>query len=75
MLVIAISFERSLRTHSEIDSSVCTTIFKQIAGLCSYPKYLMLYINEFVSTIATTKWTAVFKVGFELLAENQKIFK
>ena len=30
--------------------SVCTTIFKRIAGLCFYPKSLMLYINGFVST-------------------------
>ena len=37
-----ISFERSLRVHSEIILSVCTTIFKRIAGLRFYHKYFML---------------------------------
>ena len=32
----------------EIDS-VCTAIFKQIAGLSFYPEFLMLYIKGFVS--------------------------
>ena len=50
--------------------SVCTTIFKRIAGLCFYPKYLMLYINEFVSTSSTKN-----EFVFELMAENHKIFK
>ena len=33
--------------------SVCTTIFKRIAGLCFYAKSLMLYINRFVSLSST----------------------
>ena len=49
-----ISFERSLRVHSKIDS-VCPTIFKRIAGLCFYPKSLMLDINGLVSTSCTNK--------------------
>ena len=41
-----------LRVHSKIDSirpSVCTAIFKRIAGLHFNPKSFMLYINGFVS--------------------------
>ena len=41
-------------------TSVCTTVFKRIAGLSFYPKSLMLYINEFVSTSSTKKWKAFF---------------
>ena len=45
-----------MKVHSEIDfvclsvrPSVCTMIFKRIAGLHFYPKFLMLYINGFIS--------------------------
>ena len=51
-----LSFEGSLRVHSEIDSvrlSVCSTIFQRIAGLQFYPKSFMLCINGFVSTSST----------------------
>ena len=33
--------------------SVCTAIFKRIAGPCFYLKSLMLYVNGFVSTSST----------------------
>ena len=60
----------SFRVHSEIDSvclSVCTTIFKRIAGLRFYPKSLMSYINEFVSMSSRNKWKAFFKFQFFFL--------
>ena len=50
------SFERSLRVatfRNRYNLSVCTTIFKRIAGCCFYLKCLMLYINGFVSTSST----------------------
>ena len=57
--------------------SVCTTIFKLIAGLRFYLKYLMLSINGFVSTSSINEWKVYsnFKFVFELVAENRKIFK
>ena len=42
--------------------SVCTTILKQIAGLCFYHKSLMLYINGFVLT-SSTKLRFFFKIS------------
>ena len=47
--------------------SVCTTIFKRIAGLRFYLKFLMLRINGFVLTNFYN-----FKFVFKDLAENQK---
>ena len=66
-------FKRSLRVHSEIDP-VCTTIFKRIAGLCFYPKSLVLYINGFVSTISTKYLKAFFKFGisFRIIGRKPK---
>ena len=53
--------------------SVCTTIFKRIAGLRFYPKYLMLYINGFVSTSSTNLWKAFF--NFRIFGRKPKIFQ
>ena len=71
-----ISFARFLRVHSEINS-VCTTIFKQIAGLRFYPKYLILCINGFVSTSSAKngKFFSNFKLVSQILAENRIMFK
>ena len=44
-------FESTFRNRFRL--SVCTTIFKRISELCFYPKSLMLYINEFVSSSST----------------------
>ena len=49
-----ISFARSLRVYSEIDLtclSVCTTIFKRIAGLCLYLKMLIDFSHELYKRI------------------------
>ena len=44
-------FESTFRNRFRL--SVCTTVFKRITGLHFYPQYLMLYINQFVSTSST----------------------
>ena len=53
--VSPLSFEKSLSVatfRNKFRLSVCTTIFKRIAGLCFYLKCLMLLINVF----ALTSW-------------------
>ena len=66
----------SLRVHSEIDS-VClsvTTIFKRVDGLGFYFKFLMLFINGFVSTSSTNKWKAFlkFQIRFPIIDRKPK---
>ena len=51
-------FESTFR--SQFSQSVCTAIFKRIAGLSFYPKYFMLCINGFVSTSSTKKLNVFF---------------
>ena len=65
-----ISFERSLRFRNRFRLSVCTTIFKRIAGLRYCLKSLMLYINVFASTSSTNYWKAFFK--FWILFSNYR---
>ena len=53
--------------------SVCTMIFKRIAGLCFYLKSLMLYTNGFVSRSSTNWWKAFLK--FRIFDRKPKIFQ
>ena len=48
-----------------------------IAGLCSYPKYLMLYISRFVSTSSTNLLKAFYKfrICFRIIGRKQKKFQ
>ena len=53
--------------------SVCTTIFKRIAGLCFYLKSLMLYINGFVLTSSGKRWKVFFfkfRIRFRIIGRN-----
>ena len=56
-------------------ASVCTTIFKRIAGLCFYLKSSMLYINGFVLTISTNKWKAFFQISNYASPSSGKAYK
>ena len=49
--IISKVFESILRNRFRL--SVCTTIFKLLAGLCFYVKCVMLCINGFVDTSST----------------------
>ena len=53
--------------------SVCTTIFKRIAGLIFYPESFMLYVNGFVSPSSTNNWKTFSNLKF--LPENRIVFK
>ena len=75
MRVILLLKGTYLRVHSEIDSvclSVCTTIFKRIAGLHFYPKSLMLTSMDSIQRAPQTN--GKFFSKFEFLGENQFFF-
>ena len=57
--------------------SICTAIFKRIAGICFYPKSLMLCINGFVSTSSKKQMTSFFQISifFFFVIQNSKIIK
>ena len=61
------------KSIQSVGLSVCSTTFKRIAGIRFYPKSLLLYINEFVSTSTSNKWKAFFKFVFKILTENRTI--
>ena len=82
-----ISFERSFRVHSEIDSVclfVCPTLrssvclyydlqtIKRIADLSFYRKSSMLYINGIVSTSSTNKWESSFKLQIRFRIDGRE---
>ena len=50
--------------------SVCTTIFKRIAGPCFYPKSLLLYVHQWIRL--DEQWEACFKFQIHVRVISRK---